>query len=163
MLTGQPFYFVLHMTNKNYYAGNPYLFFGAKIILPPRILPYTIAPNTLSSPPPPWPPVVAETLAILVVRVNYIVPLKQHTLLPPDTKRVVGTLKDGYVRNVPLPRVPRIQSAKLIAPSRCIPEGTTPSRCIPVGTPLPDYLRVSSWIPTLPKIGSLLEFSQRVL
>ena len=44
----------------------------------------------------------------------------------------VGTLKDGYVRNVPLPRVPRIQSAKLIAPSRCIPEGTTPSRCIPV-------------------------------
>ncbi len=32
----------------------------------------------------------------------------------------VGTLKDGYVRNVPLPQVPRIQSAKLIAPSRCI-------------------------------------------
>jgi hypothetical protein len=42
---------------------------------------------------------------------------------------IVGTLKDGYIRNVPLPRVPRIQSAKLIAPSRCIPEGNTPSRC----------------------------------
>ncbi len=48
--------------------------------------------------------------------------------------RIVGTLKDGYVCNVPLPQVPRIQSAKLIAPSRCIPEGTAPSRCIPVGT-----------------------------
>jgi hypothetical protein len=24
---------------------------------------------------------------------------------------IVGTLKDGYVRNVPLPRVPQIQSA----------------------------------------------------
>jgi hypothetical protein len=76
---------------------------------------------------------------------------------------IVGTLKDGYVRNVPLPRVPQIQSAKLLAPSRCIPEGNTPSRCIPLGTPLPDYLRVSSWIPTLPKIDSLLRFSQRVL
>ncbi len=75
----------------------------------------------------------------------------------------VGTLKDGYVRNVPLPQVPRIQSAKLIAPSRCIPEGTTLSRCIPVGTPLPEYLPISRWIPTLPKLGSLLGFSQRVL
>ena len=83
---------------------------------------------------------------------------------PPSTlKGCVGTLKDGYVRNVPLPRVPQIQSAKLIAPSRCIPEGTTPSRCIPVGTPLPDYLPISRWIPTLPKRGSLLGFSQRVL
>ncbi len=94
---------------------------------------------------------------------------------------VVGTLKDGYVRNVPLPRIPQIQSAKLIAPSSCIPEGTTPSRCIPVdaykyaygvdvheyasdkGNPLPGYLPVPGWIPTLPKLGSLLGFSQRVL
>ncbi len=37
VLTGQPF-FVHHMTNKIYYAGNPYLFYGANIILPPRIL-----------------------------------------------------------------------------------------------------------------------------
>ncbi len=79
---------------------------------------------------------------------------------------------------------------KLIAPSRCIPEGTTPSRCIPVdaykytsgvdaykyasgvdayeyasdkGTPLPGHLPVSGWIPTLPKLGRLLGFSQRIL
>ena len=75
----------------------------------------------------------------------------------------VGTLKDGYVCNVPLPWVPRIQSAKLIAPSRCILEGTAPSRCIQVGTPLPDYLPISSWIPTLLKLGSILGFSQRIL
>ena len=43
-------------------------------------------------------------------------------------KGCVGTLKDGYVRSVPLPRVPRIQSAKLIAPSWCSQ----------MGTPLPD-------------------------
>ncbi len=39
------------MTNKNHYAGNPYLFYGAKIIIPLRILPYTIATSTMSFPP----------------------------------------------------------------------------------------------------------------
>ncbi len=78
-------------------------------------------------------------------------------------KGCVGNLKDGYVHNVPLPRVPRIQSAKLIAPSICNLAGTTPSRCIQVGTPLPDYLPASNWIPTLPKLCSILGFSQRVL
>ena len=68
------------MTNKIYCAGNPYLFYGTKIILPPRILLYTIATSTMSS------PLAAETLAILVVGVNYIVPLKQRALLPPDSK-----------------------------------------------------------------------------
>ncbi len=87
--------------------------------------------------------------------------IRQSTL-----KGCVGTLKDGYKRNIPLPRVPQIQSAKLIVP--IVPSirnlaGTTPSRCIPVGTPLPDYLPVSSLIPTLPKLGSILGFSQRVL
>ena len=86
-----------------------------------------------------------------------------RAIWPSTLKGCVGTLKDGYVRNLPLPRVPQIQSAKLIAPSRCIPEGTTPSRCIQVETPLPDYLPISKWIPTLPKLGSLLGFSQRVL
>ena len=38
-----------------------------------------------------------------------------------------------------------------------------PSRCIKTGTPLPDYLPVSSWIPTLPKLGRLIGFSQRIL
>jgi hypothetical protein len=49
-------------------------------------------------------------------------------------KGCVGTLKDGYVCNVPLPRVTQIQSAsptrshELIAPK--------------IGTPLPGYLQV---------------------
>jgi hypothetical protein len=67
----------------------------------------------------------------------------------------VGTLKDGYVRNVPLPRVPQRQSAshmtshELIAPK--------------AGIPIPGYLPVPSLIPTLPKLGSILGFSQRLL
>jgi hypothetical protein len=67
----------------------------------------------------------------------------------------VGTLKDGYVRNLPLPRVPQRQSAshmtshELIAPKARIP--------------IPGYLHVPSWIPTLPKIGIILGFSQRLL
>ena len=66
-----------------------------------------------------------------------------------------GTLKDGYVRNVPLPRVPQRQSAshmtghELIAPKARIP--------------IPGYLHIPSWIPTLPKLGSILGFSQRLL
>ncbi len=72
---------------------------------------------------------------------------------------VVGTLKDGYVRNVPLPRIPRIQSASHATSHELI----TPIRCIQAGTPLPDYLQISSWIPTPPKLGSLLGFSQRIL
>jgi hypothetical protein len=80
--------------------------------------------------------------------------IRQSTL-----KGCVGTLKDGYVRNVPLPRIPRIQSASHDTSHELI----TPSRCIQEGTPLPDYLQVSSWIPTLPKLGSLLAFSQRIL
>ncbi len=74
------------------------------------------------------------------------------TLLPraikPSTR--VGTLQDGYIRNVPLPRVPQEQSASptLIAP--------------PPGIPLPGYLQLPSWIPTFPKIGSILGFSQRI-
>jgi hypothetical protein len=67
----------------------------------------------------------------------------------------VGTLKDGYLRNVPLPRVPQIQSAshdtshELIAPK--------------AGITIPGYLHVPSWIPSLPKIGSIHGFSQRLL
>jgi hypothetical protein len=63
----------------------------------------------------------------------------------------IGTLKDGYVCNVPLARVPQIQSAsnELIAHKARIP--------------LPGYLHIPSWIPTLPKLGSMLGFSQRVL
>jgi hypothetical protein len=63
----------------------------------------------------------------------------------------VGTLKDGYVRNVPLPRVPREQRAS--------PELTAPKDRIQ----LPVYSLLPSWIPTLPKLGNVLGFSQRLL
>jgi hypothetical protein len=51
---------------------------------------------------------------------------------PSTLKGCVGTLKDGYIRNVPLPRVPQEQSASptLIAP--------------PPGIPLPGYLQLPS-------------------
>ena len=56
----------------------------------------------------------------------------------------VGTLKDGYVCcNVPLPRVPQIQSASPMASHESIAPKT--------GITLPGYLQVPSWIPTLPK------------
>ena len=67
----------------------------------------------------------------------------------------VGTLKDGYVRNVPLPRVPQRQSAS--------PTTSRESIAPKTGIPLPGYLHVPSWIPTLPKLGSILGFSQRLL
>ena len=77
-------------------------------------------------------------------------PLELPRAIRPSTlKGCVGTLKDGYVRNVPLPRVPQRQSAKQIAPK--------------TGLPIPGYLPVPSWIPTLPKLGSILGFSQRLL
>ena len=67
----------------------------------------------------------------------------------------VGTLKDGFVRNVPLSRVPQIQSAS--PTTSC--EAIAPK----AGIQLPGYLHVPSWIPMLPKIGSILGFSQRLL
>jgi hypothetical protein len=62
----------------------------------------------------------------------------------------VGTLQDGYVRNVPLPRVPREQRASH--------EPTAPK-----GIQLPGYSSLPAWIPTLPRIGNALGFSQRIL
>ena len=75
---------------------------------------------------------------------------------------IVGTLKDGYIRNVPLPRVQRIQSASNYTK-------TTQSQVDAYeyasgkGNSLPDYLPVSSWIPRLPKLGRLIRFSQEIL
>jgi hypothetical protein len=63
----------------------------------------------------------------------------------------VGTLKDGYERNVPLPQVPREQRA---SPKRIAPKDRKA---------FAGYLQLQSWIPTLPKIGSILGFSQRML
>jgi hypothetical protein len=80
-------------------------------------------------------------------------PLKAATgrLLAP----YVGTLQDGYVHNVPLPRVPQIQSAS--------PTTSHEAIAPKAGIPIPSYLHVPSWIPTLPKLGSILGFSQRLL
>ncbi len=67
-----------------------------------------------------------------------------RAIRPSTLKGCVGTLKDGYIRNVPLPWVPQIQSAshEPIAHK--------------AGIPLPGYLHVPSWILTLPKLGSIL-------
>ncbi len=75
-------------------------------------------------------------------------PLAQR---PSTLKGCVGTLKDRYIRNVPLPRVPQEQSASPTLIAR------------KPGIPLPGYLQLPSWIPTLPRLGSILGFSQRVL
>jgi hypothetical protein len=64
----------------------------------------------------------------------YLGPRKKGHMRQPTVS--VGTLKDGYVRNVPLPRVPQIQSA---SPT------TSHERIAPkVGIALPGYLPVTS-------------------
>ena len=74
-----------------------------------------------------------------------------RAMRPSTLKGCVGTLKDGYVPNVPLPRVPREQRAS--------PELTAPK----ARSRLPGYSILPAWIPTLPKLGSVLGFSQRLL
>jgi hypothetical protein len=52
-----------------------------------------------------------------------------RVITPSTLKGCVGTLKVGYIHNVPLPRVPRIQSASLatLKPSICIMVGHAPT------------------------------------
>jgi len=80
-----------------------------------------------------------------------------HAIWPSTLKGCVGTLNDRYILDVPLPQVPQIQSAspttsdELIAPAKA-------------KIPLPGCLHgVPSWIPTLPKLGSIIGFSQILL
>jgi hypothetical protein len=48
-------------------------------------------------------------------------------------KGYVGTLKDGYIRNVPLPRAPRIQSASHVTSHRAVTcDGATPLNSTPL-------------------------------
>ena len=79
----------------------------------------------------------------------------------------VGTLKDGYIRNVPLPRVPRIQSDSLttLEPSRCIMAGHEPSRCIMAGhAPAITYYSRVPRVPTWSDLTSSLSgFGRRTL
>jgi len=86
---------------------------------------------------------------------NMATELKTPLADPPSKATIVGTLKDEYVLNIPLPRVPQIQSASPTTSYEWIAPKT--------GIILPGYLQVPSWIPTLPKIGSILGFSQRLL
>ena len=81
-------------------------------------------------------------------------PLELPRAIQPITlEGCVGTLQDGYVRNIPLPtqiqRASPTTSHEAIAPK--------------AGILIPGYLHVPSWIPTLPKLGSILGFSQRLI
>jgi hypothetical protein len=81
------------------------------------------------------------------------------------SKDHVGTLKDGYIRNVPLPRVPRLQSASLVThgPSRCKMAVHTPSRCTMAGNA--SAITYYSHVPRVPSwrdlTRSLLGFGRR--
>ncbi len=78
-----------------------------------------------------------------------------HAIRSSTLKWCVGTLKDGYVRNVPLLQVQQIQSAS---------HTTSHELIVPkIGISLPGHLHVPRWIPKLPKLGSILGFSQRLL
>jgi hypothetical protein len=59
-----------------------------------------------------------------------------------DETTNVGTLKDGYIHNVPLRRVPRIQSASLatLEPSRCTMVGNASASTYYLQVP-----RVPTW------------------
>ena len=107
-----------------------------------------------------WPHHVAKMIIVLLlnsVPSSSIVATISNTVLTllPNYTIVAGILKDGYVCNVPLPRVPQIQSA---SPTRSH-ESIAPK----AGITLPGYLHIPRWIPTLPKLGSILGFSQRLL
>jgi hypothetical protein len=64
---------------------------------------------------------------------------------PSTLKRCVGTLEGGYVRNVPLPRIPLRQSTSPVACAATLTESTDTY-----------YSRVP-WIPTWSEITSSLE------
>ncbi len=92
---------------------------------------------------------------------------------------IIGTLKDGYIHNVPLPSVPRIQSASLatleprgcntslatLEPRGCNMAGHEPSRCIMAGNAfaITYYLQVPR-VPTWSDLTrSLSCFGRRTL
>ena len=64
---------------------------------------------------------------------------------PSTLKGCVGTLKDGYIRNVPLPRVPRLQRLSL-----CM------TRMNPLHIGYLPIVRISSWSDFLTKWNSPL-------
>ncbi len=57
---------------------------------------------------------------------------------PSALKRCVGTLDDGYIRNVPLPRAPRIQSASHVTCHGAVKRGgSTPLHSTPLNRSTP--------------------------
>jgi hypothetical protein len=76
-----------------------------------------------------------------------------RALRPSALKRCVGTLKDGYLRKVPLPIVPRQQSTIPVACTMTFPTN-----------PIPIYYLGFPRIPTCSNLGSLLaDVSMRIL
>jgi hypothetical protein len=70
--------------------------------------------------------------------------------------RSVGNLKDGCVRNVPLPRAPRVQSASHVTCYGAITrDGSTPLHSTPLAY-VPTYVRSTplAYIPAAPRIQS---------
>ncbi len=67
------------------------------------------------------------------------------SLIVSDYSRIDGTLENGYVRNLPLPRIPRIQSTSQVASALTSRESHV--TC---------YLRIA-WIPTWSKLSCLPE------
>jgi hypothetical protein len=76
-----------------------------------------------------------------------------RALRPSALKGIVGTLKDGYLCKVPLPRVPRQQSTILVACTMTFPTN-----------PLPTYYLGFPRIPTCSNLGRLLaDVSMQIL
>jgi len=78
---------------------------------------------------------------------------------PSTLKGCVGTLKDGYIQRVPLPRVPRIQSAKQIAQSAISVDCATTHRN-PTHTSYLPIERIPTWselIESLSGFGRCIE------
>ena len=92
------------------------------------------------------------SLAVLFTREKF--PLELPCAVQPSTlKGCVGTLKDTYVHDVSLPQVPQIQKASPMMSHESIAHKAD---ILLIG-----YLHIPSWILMLPKLCSILEFSQR--
>jgi hypothetical protein len=58
---------------------------------------------------------VMTTTMMMMIYVDNV--YRRNFMTSPALERDVGTLKNGYIRNVPLPRAPQVQSAGLVISS----------------------------------------------
>jgi hypothetical protein len=89
-----------------------------------------------------------------------------RAIAPSTLKGCVGTLKDRYIRNVPLPRDPRIQSASLatLEPSRYIMVGHTPTNTYYSQVPqVPTWSNLTGSLPGFGRITLLPFFPVRLI